>query len=141
MQVSVRVVLPAALSGVVAALVLGASRAIGETVIILVAGGQKANLTLDPAEAMQNMAAFIAATSRADIPTSGPEYGAIFAVGHDALRDDADPQRHLDPVRAQVQAGLRMNTVAEASLSRKAVERASTGRAHARTSCSSCCCC
>ena len=81
MQVSVRVVLPAALSGVVAALVLGASRAIGETVIILVAGGQKTNLTLDPAEAMQNMAAFIAATSRADIPTSGPEYGTIFAVG------------------------------------------------------------
>jgi phosphate transport system permease protein len=81
MQVSVRVVLPAALSGVVAALVLGASRAIGETVIILVAGGQKTNLTLDPAEAMQNMAAFIAAASRADIPTSGPEYGAIFAVG------------------------------------------------------------
>ncbi len=81
MQVSTRVVLPAALSGVVAALVLGASRAIGETVIILVAGGQKTNLTLDPAEAMQNMAAFIAATSRADIPTSGPEYGTIFAVG------------------------------------------------------------
>ena len=81
MQVSLRVVLPAALSGVVAALVLGASRAIGETVIILVAGGQKTNLTLDPTEAMQNMAAFIAAASRADIPTSGPEYGAIFAVG------------------------------------------------------------
>ena len=80
-QVSLRVVLPAALSGVVAALVLGASRAIGETVIILVAGGQKTNLTLDPAEAMQNMAAFIAAASRADIPTHGPEYGAIFAVG------------------------------------------------------------
>ncbi len=72
MQVSLRVVFPAALSGVVAALVLGASRAIGETVIILVAGGQKTNLTLDPTEAMQNMAAFIAATSRADIPTPGP---------------------------------------------------------------------
>ena len=81
MQVSLRVVFPAALSGVVAALVLGASRAIGETVIILVAGGQTTNLTLDPAQAMQNMAAFIAAASRADIPTSGPEYGAIFAVG------------------------------------------------------------
>lgn len=80
-QVSLRVVFPAALSGVVAAVVLGASRAIGETVVILVAGGQKAQLTLDPGEAMQNMAAFIAAASRADIPTSGPEYGAIFAVG------------------------------------------------------------
>jgi phosphate transport system permease protein len=81
MQVSLRVVFPAALSGVVAAVVLGASRAIGETVIILVASGQKAAITFDPTESMQNMAAFIAATSQADIPTTGPEYGTIFAVG------------------------------------------------------------
>jgi phosphate transport system permease protein len=81
MQVSLRVVFPAALSGVVAALVLGASRAIGETVIILVASGQQAQLTADPTESMQNMAAFIAATSQADIPSTGPEYLTIFAVG------------------------------------------------------------
>ena len=81
MQVSLRVVFPAALSGIVAAIVLGASRAIGETVIILVASGQKAAITLDPTESMQNMAAFIAATSQADIPTTGPEFGTIFAVG------------------------------------------------------------
>jgi phosphate transport system permease protein len=81
MQVSLRVVFPAALSGVVAALVLGASRAIGETVIILVASGQQAQLTADPTESMQNMAAFIAATSQADIPSTGAEYLTIFAVG------------------------------------------------------------
>jgi phosphate transport system permease protein len=81
MQVSLRVVFPAALSGVVAALVLGASRAIGETVIILVASGQQAQLTLDATESMQNMAAFIAATSQADIPSTGAEYLTIFAVG------------------------------------------------------------
>ena len=81
MQVSLRVVLPAALSGVVAALVLAASRAIGETVIILVAGGQQANLTLDARESMQNMPAFIAATSRSDISTNSVEYLTIFAVG------------------------------------------------------------
>jgi phosphate transport system permease protein len=80
-QVSLRVVFPAALSGVVAALVLGASRAIGETVIILVASGQQAQLTADPTESMQNMAAFIAATSQADIPSTGAEYLTIFAVG------------------------------------------------------------
>ncbi|HZI90602.1 MAG TPA: phosphate ABC transporter permease subunit PstC [Thermoleophilaceae bacterium] len=81
MQVSMRVVFPAALSGVVAGIVLGASRAIGETVIILVAAGQLANLTLDPTEQMQNMAAFIAATSQADVSTQGTEGLTIFAVG------------------------------------------------------------
>lgn len=81
MQVSLRVVFPAALSGIVAALVLGASRAIGETVIILVAGGSIAQLTIDPREPMTNMAAFIAQTASADIPTTGVEYETIFAVG------------------------------------------------------------
>jgi phosphate transport system permease protein len=81
MQVSLRVVFPAALSGVVAGIVLGASRAIGETVVILVASGQTANLTFNPTESMQNMAAFIAATSQADVPTTGAEFHTIFAVG------------------------------------------------------------
>ena len=48
LQVSLRVVFPAALSGIVAALVLGASRAVGETVIILIAGGQRAQLGRRP---------------------------------------------------------------------------------------------
>jgi len=80
-QTAIRVVFPAALSGVVAALVLGASRAIGETVIILIAGGQKANLSLNPYESYQSMAAFIAATARGDIPTGSIEYETIFVVG------------------------------------------------------------
>ncbi len=81
LQVSLRVVFPAALSGVVAALILGASRAVGETVIILVAGGQVARLGLDPTVGYQSMAAFIAATSRGDIPTGSLEYETIFVVG------------------------------------------------------------
>jgi phosphate transport system permease protein len=81
LQMSMRVVFPAALSGIVAALILGASRAVGETVIILVAGGQKANLGIDPTESYQSMAAFIAATSRGDIPTGSIEYETIFVVG------------------------------------------------------------
>ena len=80
-QTSIRVVFPAALSGIVAALVLGASRAVGETVIILIAGGQTANLSLNPTESYQSMAAFIAATSRGDIPTGSIEYETIFVVG------------------------------------------------------------
>jgi phosphate transport system permease protein len=80
-QTAIRVVFPAALSGVVAALVLGASRAIGETVIILIAGGQQPNLSVNPTESYQSMAAFIAATSRGDIPTGSIEYETIFVVG------------------------------------------------------------
>jgi phosphate transport system permease protein len=81
MQVSLRIVCPAALSGIVAALVLGASRAIGETVLVLVAGGQTPSLSLDPTESHQTMAAFIASIARGDIPTGSIEYRTIFAVG------------------------------------------------------------
>jgi len=80
-QTAIRVVFPAALSGVVAALVLGASRAIGETVIILIAGGQQPRLSVNPYESYQSMAAFIASTSRGDIPTGSIEYETIFVVG------------------------------------------------------------
>jgi phosphate transport system permease protein len=81
LQVSTRVVFPAALSGIVAALILGGSRAVGETVIVLIAGGQTANLSLNPTESYQSMAAFIAATARGDIPTGSIEYETIFVVG------------------------------------------------------------
>ena len=81
LQVSLRIVFPAALSGIVAALVLGASRAIGETVLVLIAGGQTANLGLDPRESFQTMAAYIAAQARGDIPAGSVEYLTIFAVG------------------------------------------------------------
>jgi phosphate transport system permease protein len=81
LQVSLRIVFPAALSGIVAALILGASRAIGETVLVLVAGGQTPNIGVDPSESYQTMAAFIAATARGDIPTGSIEYLTIFTVG------------------------------------------------------------
>lgn len=80
-QVVVRVVMPAALSGIVAALVLGASRAIGETVVILVAAGNNPNLTTDLGVAHQNMAAFIANVARSDVSAGSIAYGTIFAVG------------------------------------------------------------
>lgn len=80
-QVAVRVVVPAALSGIVAAVVLGCSRAVGETVIALVAVGQLAQLTFDPRDAAETMTAFIAATGKGDIPVGTIKYKAIFAVG------------------------------------------------------------
>ncbi|MEI7888819.1 MAG: phosphate ABC transporter permease subunit PstC [Actinomycetes bacterium] len=81
LQVALRVVFPAALSGIVAALILGASRAIGETVIILIAGGQSPSMSLNPTGSFQSMAAFIAATARGDIPQGTLKYETIFVVG------------------------------------------------------------
>jgi phosphate transport system permease protein len=81
LQVSTRIVVPAAVSGIVAAFVLGISRGIGETMIALLAAGQQPNLTFDPRQAVETMAAFIAATGAGDVPTGSIEYKTIFAVG------------------------------------------------------------
>ena len=81
LQVSTRVVFPAAISGIVAAIVLGISRAVGETMIVLIAAGGTPNLTFDPAEPMQTMTAFIAAAGIGDQPTGSTGYKTIFAVG------------------------------------------------------------
>lgn len=81
MQVATRVVVPAALSGIVAAFVLGISRAIGETMIVAIAGGGTPNLSTNPLEGMQTMTAFIAAAGLGDQPTGSIGYQTIFAVG------------------------------------------------------------
>ena len=81
LQVSTRIVVPAAVSGIVAAFVLGISRAIGETMIALLAAGQQPNLAFDPRQAVETMSAFIAATGAGDVPTGSIEYKTIFAVG------------------------------------------------------------
>ena len=80
MIVSLRVVVPAALSGIVAAFVLGISRAIGETMIVTIATGAKANLTWNPLREMQTMTAFIAQAGQGDLPTASLDYKTIFAV-------------------------------------------------------------
>ena len=80
-QVATRIVVPAAMSGIIASFVLGISRAIGETMIVLIAAGGQPNLTWNPMEAVQTMTAFIAATGAGDVPTGSLEYKTIFAVG------------------------------------------------------------
>ena len=80
-QVATRIVVPAAVSGIVASFVLAISRAIGETMIVLIAMGEQAKLTFDPREAAEAMTAFIAATGAGDVPTGSIEYKTIFAVG------------------------------------------------------------
>ncbi len=81
LKVSVKVVVPAALSGVIASFVLAISRAVGETMIVLIAAGGTPNLSFDATQAMQTMTAFIAAAGIGDQPTGSIGYKTIFAVG------------------------------------------------------------
>ncbi len=81
LKVATRVVVPAALSGIVASFVLAISRAVGETMVVLIAAGNSPNLTLNPAESIQAMTAFIATTATGDIGQGTLEYETIFAVG------------------------------------------------------------
>jgi len=82
MQVSTRVVVPAAVSGIIAAVVLGLSRAIGETMIVTVAGGlQSDRITFNPTEGAATMTAFIANVAQGDIPVGTVRYDSVFAVG------------------------------------------------------------
>ena len=81
LQVATRTVVPAAVSGIVASFVLGISRAVGETMIVLIAAGQQPQLTFDPRVGIETMTAFIAATGAGDVPRGTIEYKTIFAVG------------------------------------------------------------
>jgi phosphate transport system permease protein len=80
-QVATRIVVPAAISGIIASFVLAISRAVGETMIVLIAAGGQPNWSWNPLEAVQTMTAFIAATGQGDVPTGSIEYKTIFAVG------------------------------------------------------------
>ena len=81
LQVSTRVVVPAAISGIVASFVLAISRALGETMIVTIAAGLQPSTSFDPRQAIEAMTAFIAATGTGDVPTGSLEYRTIFAVG------------------------------------------------------------
>jgi phosphate transport system permease protein len=81
MQTSLSVVLPAAFSGITAAFILAASRAIGETMIVAIAAGQQPRLTWNPLVPVETMTAYIVQVSLGDTPQGTLEYRTIFAVG------------------------------------------------------------
>jgi len=81
LQTSLRVVVPAALSGISAAFILAASRAVGETMIVAIAAGQQPRLTLNPLVSVETMTAYIVQVSLGDTPQGTLEYRTIFAVG------------------------------------------------------------
>ncbi len=80
-ETATRIVVPAALSGIVAATILGISRAVGETMIVAVAAGNLAQLATDPLAPVQTMTAFIVQVASGDTPTGSLTYNTIFAVG------------------------------------------------------------
>ena len=77
LEVATRVVVPAALSGIVAAFMLAMSRAIGETMIVTIAAGQNPNFTLNPFVPIQTMTAYIVQVSMGDSPTGTLEFKTI----------------------------------------------------------------
>ncbi|MEJ6591387.1 MAG: phosphate ABC transporter permease subunit PstC [SAR86 cluster bacterium] len=79
-EVTARVVVPAALSGIFAAFMLAVSRAIGETMAVTLAAGATPNLTLNPLESIQTMTAYIVQVSLGDTPSGGLAYKTLFAV-------------------------------------------------------------
>lgn len=80
-DVTFKVVIPAALSGIIASFILAISRAIGETMIVTLAAGATPNLTFNPLESVQTMTAYIVQVSLGDTPFGSIEYRTIFAVG------------------------------------------------------------
>lgn len=80
-EVSTRVMVPAALSGIMASIILAFSRAIGETMIVVLAAGSTPRFSFQPLESIQTMTGYIVQISLGDTPRGGIEYKTLFAVG------------------------------------------------------------
>jgi phosphate transport system permease protein len=81
LETAIQIVLPAALSGIVAAFIIGISRAVGETMIVAIAAGSGPNFTFNPFRAAETMTGYIARISGGDLSYDTPDYNSIFAVG------------------------------------------------------------
>jgi phosphate transport system permease protein len=79
-EVTTRIVVPAAFSGVMAAFILALSRALGETMAVTLAAGASAKFTLNPAESIETMTAYIVNTAKGDAPAGSDKYRSLFAV-------------------------------------------------------------
>jgi len=81
LQTAIKVVIPAAFSGIAAAFIMGISRAIGETMVVAIAAGMMPNFTANPTQPVQTLTAYIVQVSLGDVPHGTLEYKTIFAVG------------------------------------------------------------
>lgn len=80
-QTAFKVVVPAASSGILVSIILGISRAIGETMVVAIAAGQQPTLTFDPRDAVETITAYIVQVSLGDVQHGSIEYKTIFAAG------------------------------------------------------------
>lgn len=80
-QTAIKVVAPAAISGIVAAYILAISRAVGETMVVAIAAGQQPNLTFNPADGAATITAYIVQVAMGDLPHGSIGYQSIFAAG------------------------------------------------------------
>lgn len=80
LEVTLRVIIPGALSGIIASFVLGISRAIGETMIVTIASGSSKNFTFDMTQSMQTMTAYIVEVTGGDAPAGSTIYYSLYAV-------------------------------------------------------------
>lgn len=81
LQTAIKVVIPAAFSGIAAAFIMGISRAIGETMVVAIAAGMMPNFTANPTQPVQTLTSYIVQVSLGDVPHGTLEYKTIFAVG------------------------------------------------------------
>ncbi len=81
LQTALKVLIPAAFSGIAAAFIMGISRALGETMVVAIAAGMMPNLTMNPFEPVQTLTSYIVQVSLGDVPHGTIEYKTIFAAG------------------------------------------------------------
>lgn len=81
LEVAGRVVVPAAFSGIMASVILAVSRAVGETMIVVMAAGATPKLTLNPLQSIQTMTGYIAQVSHGDLDFTSMAFKALYAVG------------------------------------------------------------
>jgi len=81
LETAIKIVLPAALSGIIAAFILAISRAVGETMIVAVAAGSGPAFTFNPFHSAETMTGYIARISGGDLAYDSPDYNSIFAIG------------------------------------------------------------
>lgn len=81
LQTALRVMIPAASSGILVSIILAVSRALGETMIVAIAAGQEPNLTFNPLDSVETITTYIVQVSMGDVPQDSLEYRTIFAAG------------------------------------------------------------
>ena len=126
LEVAWQIVVPAAISGIIASFILAMSRAVGETMIVAFAAGSKAQLTANPLQPMQTMTGFIVQAFSGDVVVGSPPYLLALCGGTGALCHDACAQRAQPVGSSKVPGGIRLSS--QPTSAAPGSERASSSR-------------